>query len=42
MSIDNFWMAEREYSPEEAYFNEADGLYYCTDCKTPVEGRGYQ
>ena len=37
MSIDNFWVAEREYNPEEAYFNEADGLYYCVDCRTPVE-----
>ena len=37
MSIDNFWMAEREYNPEEAYFNKADGLYYCADCRTPVE-----
>ena len=37
MSIDNFWVAEREYNPEEAYFNGADGLYYCVDCRTPVE-----
>lgn len=37
MNIDNFWMVEREYNPEEAYFNEADGLYYCVDCRTPVE-----
>ena len=37
MSIDNLWMAEREYNPEEAYFNETDGLYYCVDCRTPVE-----
>ena len=37
MSIDTFWMAEREYNLEEAYYNEVDGLYYCVDCKTPVE-----
>lgn len=37
MSIENFWMAERKYNPEEAYFNETDGLYYCVDCRTPVE-----
>lgn len=37
MSIDGFWLAERIYNPEEAYFNERDGLYYCVNCNTPVE-----
>lgn len=37
MSIDGFWLAERTYNPEEAYYNEQDGLYYCVCCNTPVE-----
>lgn len=37
MSIENFGVFEREYNPEEAYFNEADGLYYCVHCRTLVE-----
>ena len=37
MSIDNFWLAEREHNLEEEYFNEEDGLYYCLKCRTPVE-----
>lgn len=37
MSIDGLWLAERIYNPEEAYFNEQDGLYYCVNCNTPVE-----
>lgn len=37
MSIDGFWLAERTYNSEEAYYNEQDGLYYCVRCNTPVE-----
>lgn len=37
MSIEGFWLAERTYNPEEAYYNEQDGLYYCVSCNTPVE-----
>ena len=37
MSIDNFWLAEREHNLTEEYFNEEDGLYYCLKCRTPVE-----
>lgn len=35
--LHGFWLAERTYNPEEAYYNEQDGLYYCVCCNTPVE-----